>query len=303
MRLVGDFHEQDVARRFSDVLYANGIESQVDQNAAGLWEIWVLDEDQIEKATALLRQYAERSNDTTYVTVARKGAEQRRHDAEVSAPKRNRVVEGRTLFYQSPGGYGILTIVLIAASVGVALLTNLGANDRIVRHFTISDYTVKGNTITWESGLPEIRRGQVWRLFTPIFVHFGFLHILFNMLWLRDLGSMIETHRGTRHLLLLVLVIAALSNVAQYLVSGPSFGGMSGVVYGLLGYIWMQGKFNPASRLALHPQTVTLMIIWFFLCLSGLMGSIANTVHGVGAVVGIAWGFIAAQVALYRRHN
>ena len=75
----------------------------------------------------------------------------------------------------------------------------------------------------------------------------------------------------------LVLVIAAVSNVGQYLMSGPSFGGMSGVVYGLLGYVWMQGKFNPASGLALHKQTVTLMIIWFFLCLSGLMGNIANT--------------------------
>ena len=85
---------------------------------------------------------------------------------------------------------------------------------------------------------------------------------------------------------------------AQYLLSGPSFGGMSGVVYGLLGYIWMQGRFNPASGLSLQPQTVTMMILWFFLCLTGMVGHVANTVHAVGLAGGIAWGFLDAQLAI-----
>ena len=85
--------------------------------------------------------------------------------------------------------------------------------------------------------------------------------------------------------------------------SGPAFGGMSGVVYGLLGYIWMQGKFDPASKLSLEPQTVIFMIVWFFLCLFSLVGNVANTVHGVGLVVGIIWGFLAARLAVARRHG
>jgi len=51
---------------------------------------------------------------------------------------------------------------------------------------------------------------------------------------------------------------------------------MSGVVYGLLGYIWMKGKYDPGSGLALHKTTVAMMIGWYFLCLSGLVGHIAN---------------------------
>jgi GlpG protein len=187
-------------------------------------------------------------------------------------------------------------MALIGISAVAAILTGLGENDRLVQFLSITRYSIQGHTVRWEAGFPEIRQGQIWRLFTPMFVHFGLLHILFNMLWLRDLGSMIEARKSTWLLLVLVLVIAAVSNVAQYVHKGPSFGGMSGVVYGLLGYIWMQGKFKPSSGLSLHTQTVTMMIIWFFLCLSGMMGPIANTAHAVGAVVGIAWGFLTARL-------
>jgi GlpG protein len=130
-----------------------------------------------------------------------------------------------------------------------------------------------------------------------MFVHFGLLHLLFNLLWLKDLGSLIEHSQGWRHLLLLVLVIAGLSNFAQYVVSGPTFGGMSGVVYGLLGFVWLRGKFDPRSGLHVDRQTVVMMVIWFFLCLVGLIPHVANTVHGVGFGVGLIWGYVSAQLA------
>ena len=130
----------------------------------------------------------------------------------------------------------------------------------------ITDFTASDGFIKWNKHLPEILHGQLWRLVTPIFIHFGVLHIFFNMLWLRDLGSMIEGRQSSWLLAVLVLVIAACSNLAQFCFGGPMFGGMSGVVYGLLGYIWMRGKFDPGSGLYLHPSTVTMMIIWFFAC-------------------------------------
>lgn len=296
MRRIGRLSDEQQAQRFTDYLYAKGIETQVDADSQGRWEIWVLDEDQIEPATSMFDVFLKQPDNERYVTAAHKGQAQRRHDLKASMPKRARVIDGRTLFYKLPVGLGFLTSILIVTSVAVALLTRLGENDRLVQFFTIATYSIEGNSITWISGLPEICHGQIWRLFTPMFVHFGLMHILFNMLWLRDLGSMVEARKGPWLLLTLVLVIAAVSNIAEYKVSGPSFGGMSGVVYGLLGYVWMQGKFNPASGLALHTQTVTLMIVWFFLCLSGAMGPIANTAHAVGAVVGIAWGYASARL-------
>ena len=78
------------------------------------------------------------------------------------------------------------------------------------------------------------------------------------------------------------------------LTPGPVFGGMSGVVYGLLGYVWIRGKFDPGSGLYLHSYTVTMMIIWFVACLTGVLGPIANTAHAAGLVMGMAWGYLSS---------
>ena len=120
------------------------------------------------------------------------------------------------------------------------------------------------------------------------------LHIVFNLLWLRDLGTMIEQRQSGWHLLALILVIGTLSNLGQWWMEGPRFGGMSGVVYGLLGYIWIRGKFDPRSGLFLHRETVTMMILWLVLCFTGALGPIANTAHTVGLIAGMAWGFLSS---------
>ena len=127
----------------------------------------------------------------------------------------------------------------------------------------------------------------MWRLVTPIFLHFGPLHILFNMLWLRQLGAVLELRRGSRRFLTTVLLIAILSNVAQYLNGGPTFGGMSGVVFGLFGYIWIKSRYAPQDGLYMPPRMVFWMIAMFLFCLSGRLGPVANTAHGVGMMVGM----------------
>jgi membrane associated rhomboid family serine protease len=174
----------------------------------------------------------------------------------------------------------------------VTLFSGIGANEEALAPFMISNVTGKA--------LPEVMRGEIWRLLTPIFAHGGLMHIVFNMMWLWDLGAMIESRKGSLTLALLVVGVGVLSNLGQYFLAGPSFFGMSGVVYGLLGYAWMHTKFAPEAGLHIRQDTVWMMIVWFFLCLLGVVGRIANGAHAVGFGVGIAWGYVSARIAARR---
>ena len=178
-----------------------------------------------------------------------------------------------------------LTTTLIVICVIVAALSSLGASRDVLEPLFIAGPD--------SSGLSDIASGQVWRLLTPIFLHFGFMHILFNMLWLWDLGGLIEYKKGRIFLGVFVLLAGVASNLAQYLVAGsPYFGGMSGVVYGLLGYVWMQGRFNSSFGHVLHQGTVIMMLVWFVLCWTGLLGPIANWAHTAGLIIGVIWGYL-----------
>lgn len=141
-------------------------------------------------------------------------------------------------------------------------------------------------------------KGEVWRPFTPMFLHFSLLHILFNMMWLRVLGTGVEFVRGTGRFVLFCLFVSAVSNLAQLFWSGPFFGGMSGVVFGLIGYVWMKGKTQPQIGLGLDSQTVTYSIFWLLMCMTGALGPVANAAHLVGFISGI---LIGARQAIWRR--
>ena len=182
--------------------------------------------------------------------------------------------------------YPFVTIALIVISVAITLLTN----------FSLVPALVIG--LPGRALFADVLAGEVWRLATPMFMHLSFLHILFNMLWMWDLGRLVEILKGSIFLGLFVLVTGIASNIAQYVIThSPGFGGMSGVVYALLGYVWMQGKFNPRFGFELHQATVVMMLIWYVVCWTGLAGPIANWAHTAGLLVGVAWGYLDAQRA------
>jgi len=200
---------------------------------------------------------------------------------------------------------GRVTAGLIVACVGVAILSRLGTRVEPIERLFIQSFRVlrRGDAVLpiFDQGLSAVLHGQVWRLVTPAFIHFGLIHLLFNMLWLKDLGSTVERHKGWPFLLAFVAATAAASNLVQFLWAGPFFGGMSGVVYALLGYLWIHGKFDPASGLCVDPRHVTWMGAWLFLCMTGLMGPIANAAHLAGLMAGAAWGFLDSGELTRRR--
>ncbi|MBS1270750.1 MAG: Rhomboid protease GlpG [Gammaproteobacteria bacterium] len=177
----------------------------------------------------------------------------------------------------------LVTLILLGISVLVSLYSSFGSQLEPIRGWFITEYL--------DAGLPEIRSGELWRLLSPIFLHFAWFHLAFNGIWMWQLGSIIETRLGPWGLLTLVVIIGSGSNLAQYLSTGPLFGGLSGVVYGLLGYFWIQGRCNPRFGLVLNNAVVYLMLGWFVLCWVGIIPNVANWAHtaGLGLGMGAAW--------------
>ena len=68
------------------------------------------------------------------------------------------------------------------------------------------------------------------------------------------------------------------------------FEGFSGVIYALFGYIWMKGLYQPEQGMFLHPNSITIMLLWLVLCMTGVLGPIGNAAHFVGLIVGVAFG-------------
>ncbi len=291
MRLIGHLKDETSARAFADYLYVQGIENQLEQENDG-WSIWISDEDKITSAADILTAFRQNPTDPKYTKEAKSAAELRAQEQKDKDSYRKRLRNRRHLFRPLTAyGFGPLTFVMIVISIVVFFLSNFGQNEIAIARLFITDFS----TGRWDTTLPEIRHGEIWRLITPIFIHFGPAHIIFNMLCLRDFGSMIEGRQSSLHLLILTVVLAICSNVGEvYIGHTPSFGGMSGVLYGLLGYIWIRGKFDPGSGLYLHPYSVIMMIAWFFACYTGYFGPIANTAHAVGLGMGIAWGYLSS---------
>ncbi|TDF36467.1 rhomboid family intramembrane serine protease GlpG [Alteromonadaceae bacterium M269] len=140
--------------------------------------------------------------------------------------------------------------------------------------------------------------GQWWRLLGPAFFHFGALHIIFNLLWWWTLGRQIEIKLGTSSLLLIFLTTAVVSNLIQYALSGPNFGGLSGVVYGLVGFVWWIGWLKPSWGINLPKPIVGFMLVWLVLGYADLLWvDMANEAHTSGLISGCLLAFIWSRLA------
>lgn len=129
---------------------------------------------------------------------------------------------------------------------------------------------------------------QSWRFITPAFLHFSMLHIVFNLLWWWQLGGIVEIQQGKQRLLILFVFSAIASNLAQYFLVGPYFGGLSGVVYGLVGYCWLYGLLNKQSQVHLPNSMFVFLLGWLVLGFVDLLpANVANYAHLVGLLAGL----------------
>ena len=205
----------------------------------------------------------------------------------------DRQLQGGASFQEQLQKMPVVVSLLLLSIVGTAIVEWAFP---LIHWFTFQDLSIVGQSIQFDTADNAMANGEYWRLVTPVFLHFGIFHIAFNGLWLWELGRRMEPLIGSVQMIAAVLLMAVASNLGQYLWSGPSlFGGMSGVVYGLLGYIWIRHKIAPKPILEIPRGLLGFMLFWLFLCTSGLInlfmdGSIANAAHAIGLLTGMVLG-------------
>jgi GlpG protein len=292
MRLLTTVDSSAAAQTLGDALYADGVATTVKETRDGEFAVWVHDEERMEQARAFLTAFD--PNASRFEDMAKKARAQKRKEAKADEQLRVRTEKvRRQIEARQNMRIGTVTGGLIALCVVVFFLTGMGENIEVVRLFTFVPLEpVKGGYIAGSaSALVE----QPWRLVTPMLLHFGWLHIFFNMWWLKDLGTAIERVFSARYLLIFVLVVAVFSHSLEYMMSGGRiFGGMSGVVYALFAFIWIRGRLDPSFPYRLPQQLVTFMLIWLVLGFTGWVGHIANWVHSGGLIVGALWGVLSS---------
>jgi GlpG protein len=308
MRQIATLADEEAARKFADYLLTLKIDSNVAHDPAG-FAVWVCDEDKVERARQELAEFTRDPAHPRYGEAVGRAQALRKQEAreEKAYARRQRHIE-KEMALASTVGKQPVTLLLLAASVAVTLLTNFGklTDSGLLEKLYIAPYTIQGEWVYWypQLGLDAVLHGQVWRLVTPIFIHLNPLHLIFNMLMLLALGGSVESAAGKWKYLLLVLVLAVSSNVAEYYMNfslaqqpwfslqpSPFFGGMSGVLYGLFGFAWVKSRYEPEYGLHMSRQNVTIMLVWLVVCLVGVVGPVANVAHIAGMLAGMLLGY------------
>jgi GlpG protein len=133
---------------------------------------------------------------------------------------------------------------------------------------------------------------------SPALMHFSALHLIFNLGWWLHLGNRLVERVGAKQLILLFFISSLVSNWAQYLFVDQRFGGLSGVVYALLGYAWIHSVRNSHQQTLVEKPVVGFMLIWMIFGFTDVFFiSMANWAHLFGLLTGM---ILALQPKLKR---
>ncbi|MBT5412607.1 rhomboid family intramembrane serine protease [Porticoccus sp.] len=187
----------------------------------------------------------------------------------------------------------IVFLLLVSSFIGTGIVEWMPS---IIHYLTIQDFLSTANINSFDSITISINAGEVWRLVTPIFLHFSIFHLIFNSLLLWILGQKIEYSIGSLYFFMSVFFISIISNLSQYLLAkSVLFGGLSGLVYGLLGFIWISYKFSREPIMLIPQGLFGFMLVWLFLGISGIVEiilgiQVANAAHTTGLISGMILG-------------
>jgi len=339
-----------LAQKLHAWLAVNQVEARCIQ-ADEQWEIWVLDEDQLPAAHKLAATFNNNPDDAQFDTVLNEAnkIEEDKDKLQRARRKEANKLERQQQRYLTQSSKSLTRSIIILCSVlfGASLVFHSGDDGNFI-HESLG--VVRTNSVNESYGerillrqrldgvsadeaqkdvdkllnssynsllLEDIKRFQLWRMVTPIFLHqsgaslSSFLHIFFNMYWLFALGLGMERHFGTGNFALLVLFTGVISILLPAISpSGGIFGltalkgapvvGFSGVIYGIIGFGWIKMKMQPHLGIIIPPFVFIFMMIWLGIGLvspeGGFFGAISHLAHAAGLLAGVAYGYVHTQL-------
>ena len=311
MRSLGQIDGRKPTEQFVAFLLTQKIKTHIDgvDGKPDCWEVWVRNEDQLAEATAHLLAFKQNPSDGRYEQAMKEAS--RMLDAEQKA-KQAAAKNIRRMDTSRTPGTGLsrgpippLTLTLIILSVLVSFASNF-TDERAIKSNKWGEVIVNELSFVepgaWEKAkdpAASLKRGELWRAITPIFMHGSILHLAFNLFMLVSLGRLTERIQGTPKFAVFVLMLAIFPNLLQGLMpislgGSPFFVGISGVVYGLFGYIWIRSSLHPEMGIVVPmPMVVVvlgLIVLGFAAGMSDAQSSwrLANYCHLGGLLVGIA---------------
>ncbi len=317
MRCLGQINGRSAAESFVAYLLTQDITTQIEaigESTSGervdRWEIWVRDEDKLQQARSELTQFVDNPRDAKYasaLTQAKSILAEREKKKQQAARNVRRIDMRRTSGVAGGRSIPPLTLTLLIVSIALSLLSSTG-NPRPSNEWGLA-IMEELSFVSFDDYLKSdhdpaasLKKGELWRVVTPIFLHLGIFHLAMNMFVLVSLGRIVERWVGTPRFALFVLLLAVGPNLLQGLApawmhGSPAFGGISGVLYGLFGYVWIRSTLDPSLGVSIPFPIVVLFVGMIVVGLSGVVPNwhYADLCHLGGLLIGCAVAFASEQ--------
>lgn len=182
-----------------------------------------------------------------------------------------------------------VTFTLIGINVLVYLAMGLSG-------VSWSEPSIEG-AVRWGADFgPLTLSGEWWRVLTSTFVHFGIIHIGFNM-WC--LGSSLELFMGRKTFTVTYILsglAASLTSIAwsPWRVSAGASGAIFGIAGAFVSFLYF--KKAPLQKAQVQQKLKNLAIFIGYNLLYGARGNVDNSAHVGGLIAGLILGWLAPAI-------
>ncbi|WP_017443596.1 rhomboid family intramembrane serine protease GlpG [Gayadomonas joobiniege] len=268
------FADKRTAKAFADYLHVQGIDNQIVDSEAGA-ELSLYDANRFDEAKHLLDQFVNNPNDKKFL------------DASWQRGETDNILRSQTVgtmglksIWRDSGFFVRISTMLMLVIYGVEVL---GGANWLYQRFS------------FPASAEHFELLEIYRLITPALMHGSPTHLVFNLFWWFWLGGQLEKHYGAPWLLNLFLLSAVAAHALQYVMENPWFLGLSGVVYGLLGYAMVAQAKNKLP-FKVPNGIFIMMLLWLVIGFTGFLPiPMANWAHLGGLIAGIGYGLASRR--------